>query len=226
MLLWTKSNRLVINLCSTQVHLFYKTTSIPLQSSKNKKYPNSLCVAAYAISGRVDKPNFKYFPSMEGVAIWQYTDNWKGMSTDGNVTILPLSISNTAVSQAPTNKNTKHTGKVMYKAYVYSSDGQRTGEVYKAYSTITYYGGKTKLKNGKSVVRIDENKYVMSSNVLGNARKAKSDINVYKNDGSLNSSWKGYRKGAPVKTYGPKHYINNEAYYRVGKNAYVKASNF
>ncbi|MDF4141923.1 GH25 family lysozyme [Lactobacillus kefiranofaciens] len=210
--------------------LLYASSSV-LQNNINtpsivEKYPNSLWVAAYAISGRVDKPNFKYFPSMEGVAIWQYTDNWKGMSTDGNITILPLSISNTAVSQAPTNKNTKHTGKVMYKAYVYSSDGQRTGEVYKAYSTITYYGGKTKLKNGKSVVRIDENKYVMSSNVLGNARKAKSDINVYKNDGSLNSSWKGYRKGAPVKTYGPKHYINNEAYYRVGKNAYVKASNF
>lgn len=164
--------------------LLYASSSV-LQNNINtpsivEKYPNSLWVAAYAISGRVDKPNFKYFPSMEGVAIWQYTDNWKGMSTDGNVTILPLSISNTAVSQAPTNKNTKHTGKVMYKAYVYSSDGQRTGEVYKAYSTITYYGGKTKLKNGKSVVRIDENKYVMSSNVLGNARKAKSDINVYK----------------------------------------------
>lgn len=210
--------------------LLYASSSV-LQNNINtpsivEKYPNSLWVAAYAISGRVDKPNFKYFPSMEGVAIWQYTDNWRGMSTDGNVTILPLSISNTAVSQAPTNKNTKHTGKVMYKAYVYNSDGQRTGEVYKAYSTITYYGGKTKLKNGKSVVRIDENKYVMSSNVLGNARKAKSDTSVYKNDGSLNSSWKSYRKGAPVKTYGPKHYINNEAYYRVGQNAYVKAGNF
>lgn len=40
---------------------------------------------------------------MDGVAIWQYTDNWKGTSTDGNVTILPLSISGSAVSQAPSN---------------------------------------------------------------------------------------------------------------------------
>lgn len=70
--------------------LLYASSSV-LQNNINtpsivKKYPNSLWVAAYAISGRVDKPNFKYFPSMDGVAIWQYTDNWKGMSTDGNVT--------------------------------------------------------------------------------------------------------------------------------------------
>jgi GH25 family lysozyme M1 (1,4-beta-N-acetylmuramidase) len=146
--------------------LLYASSSV-LQNNINtpsivKKYPNSLWVAAYAISGRVDKPNFKYFPSMDGVAIWQYTDNWKGMSTDGNVAILPLSISGAAVSQAPTNPNTKHTGTVMYKAYVYKQNGERTGDSYKAYSSITYYGGKTKLKNGKSAIRVGENRYVFS----------------------------------------------------------------
>ena len=208
--------------------LLYASSSV-LQNNINtpsivKKYPNSLWVAAYAISGRVDKPNFKYFPSMDGVAIWQYTDNWKGMSTDGNVTILPLSISGSAVSQAPVTQNTKHTAKVMYKANVYTEDGNRTGDSYKAYSTITYYGGKTKLKNGKSALRIGENKYVLSSNVLGNARKFKYDAYVYTNDGSLNSNWKTFKQGSPIKTYGPKHYIQNEAYYRVGQNAYVKTS--
>ncbi|MBC9720249.1 GH25 family lysozyme [Lactobacillus acidophilus] len=190
-----------------------------------KKYPNSLWVAAYAISGRVDKPNFKYFPSMDGVAIWQFTDNWKGMSTDGNITILPLSISGSAVSQAPTNSNVEHTGTVMYKSYVYDSSGNRTGESYKAYTSIKYYGNKTKL-NGKSVIKIGENKYVMASNVLGNARTFKQDADVYRNDGSINSEWKTYKQGSPVKTYGPKHSINNESYYRVGKNAYVKANSF
>lgn len=210
--------------------LLYASSSV-LQNNINtpsivKKYPNSLWVAAYAISGRVDKPNFKYFPSMDGIAIWQYTDNWKGMSTDGNVAILPLSISGAAVSQAPTNPNTKHTGTVMYKAYVYKQNGERTGDSYKAYSSITYYGGKTKLKNGKSAIRVGENRYVLASNVLGNSRTFKQDAEVYQGDGSLNSSWKTYKKGSPVKTYGPKHYINNEAYYRVGKDAYVKAEVF
>lgn len=210
--------------------LLYASSSV-LQNNINtpsivKKYPNSLWVAAYAISGRVDKPNFKYFPSMDGVAIWQYTDNWKGMSTDGNVAILPLSISGAAVSQAPTNPNTKHTGTVMYKAYVYKQNGERTGDSYKAYSSITYYGGKTKLKNGKSAIRVGENRYVLASNVLGNSRTFKQDAEVYQGDGSLNSSWKTYKKGSPVKTYGPKHSINGEDYYRVGKDAYVKAEVF
>lgn len=44
-------------------------------------------------------------------------------------------------------------------------------------------------------------------------------------NGSLNTEWKTLKQGSPIKTYGPKHYINNEAYYRVGKNAYVKAEN-
>ena len=209
--------------------LLYASSSV-LQSNINtpsiiKKYPNSLWVAAYAISGRVDKPNFKYFPSMDGVAIWQYTDNWKGMATDGNVAILPLSISGTPVSQAPTNSNVEHTATVMFKSYVYDQNGKRTGESYKAYTSIKYYGDKTKL-NGKSVIRIGENKYVMASNVLGNARTFKHDASVYKNNGSINSQWKSYKQGSPVKTYGSKYTINNEAYYRVGKNAYVKADSF
>lgn len=194
-----------------------------------KKYPNSLWVAAYAISGRVDQPNFKYFPSMDGVAIWQYTDNWKGMSTDGNVAVLPLSISgssSSAVSQAPSASNVKHTATVMYKSYVYNSAGNRTGDVYKAYTSITYYGGKVKLSNGKTAIKVGDNKYVMASNVLGNSRVFKHNAYVYKNNGVRNTAWKTLKKGSPIKTYGAKYHINGKAYYRVGKNAYVKASNF
>lgn len=78
------------------------------------KYPNSLWVASYAISGRIDNPNFNYFPSMNGVSIWQFTDNWRGLNVDGNVTVLPLSINgnvtsnNGAISQAPSS-NTNNT---------------------------------------------------------------------------------------------------------------------
>ena len=86
-----------------------------------KKYPNSLWVASYATTGRIDSPNFNYFPSMNGVAIWQFTDNWKGKYVDGNISLVPLSIpsqnsSNTSsqssttpskpVQPAKTNNNT------------------------------------------------------------------------------------------------------------------------
>ncbi|WP_438450405.1 GH25 family lysozyme [Lactobacillus kitasatonis] len=50
-----------------------------------KEFGTCLWVARYAVEGRIDKPNFGYFPSMDGVAIWQFTDNWKGLSVDGNI---------------------------------------------------------------------------------------------------------------------------------------------
>lgn len=55
-----------------------------------KKYGTCLWVASYATTGRIDKPDFNYFPSMSGVAIWQFTDNWYGLSVDGNITLKEL----------------------------------------------------------------------------------------------------------------------------------------
>lgn len=66
----------------------------------NAAFPNSLWVAAYAQKGRMDKPNFNYFPSMDGVLIWQFTDNWQGLNVDGNINLLPL-------KNAPQKKKTK-----------------------------------------------------------------------------------------------------------------------
>lgn len=55
-----------------------------------KKYGTCLWIASYATSDRIDKPDFNYFPSMNGVAIWQFTDNWCGLSVDGNITLKEL----------------------------------------------------------------------------------------------------------------------------------------
>ena len=55
-----------------------------------KKYGTCLWVASYATMGRIDTPNFNYFPSMDGVAIWQFTDNWCGLNVDGNITLKEL----------------------------------------------------------------------------------------------------------------------------------------
>lgn len=64
------------------------------------QYPNSLWVASYAQSGRIDNANFNYFPSMDGIAIWQFTDNWRGLNVDGNITLLPLSMNSSANASA------------------------------------------------------------------------------------------------------------------------------
>lgn len=55
-----------------------------------KKYGTCLWVASYATMGRIDKPDFNYFPSMNGVATWQFTDNWCGLGVDGNITLKEL----------------------------------------------------------------------------------------------------------------------------------------
>lgn len=67
-----------------------------------KKYPNSLWVASYATAGRIDTPNFNYFPSMDGVAIWQFTDNWKGLNVDGNVMLIDLTKTSSPTAQKAT----------------------------------------------------------------------------------------------------------------------------
>ena len=66
-----------------------------------KKFGTCLWVASYATMGRIDAPNFSYFPSMDGIAMWQFTDNWCGLNVDGNVTLKEL-IADTA--KAPAKK--------------------------------------------------------------------------------------------------------------------------
>ena len=55
-----------------------------------KKYGTCLWIASYAAMGRIDSPDFNYFPSMEGVSMWQFTDNWRGLNVDGNISLIDL----------------------------------------------------------------------------------------------------------------------------------------
>ena len=55
-----------------------------------KKYGTCIWVAAYPRSGTVSTPDFNYFPSMDGVAVWQFTDNWHSLNVDGNISLIDL----------------------------------------------------------------------------------------------------------------------------------------
>lgn len=65
------------------------------------KYGDCLWVAYYKVEGRQDTADFNWFPSMDHVAIWQFTQNWKGMNVDGNITVKKLEINASAVKPAP-----------------------------------------------------------------------------------------------------------------------------
>ena len=70
-----------------------------------KSYGTCLWVASYKVSGRQDYADFNYFPSMDGVAIWQFTDNYKGYNVDGNIAVVDLKASSGS-SQSKSTKTT------------------------------------------------------------------------------------------------------------------------
>lgn len=57
-----------------------------------KTFGTCLWVASYKVSGRQDYADFNYFPSMDGVAIWQFADNYRGLNVDGNISLIDLKI--------------------------------------------------------------------------------------------------------------------------------------
>lgn len=50
-----------------------------------KEFPNSLWIAAYPDYNVTPKPNYNVFPSMDGVAIYQFTSTYIAGGLDGNV---------------------------------------------------------------------------------------------------------------------------------------------
>ena len=73
------------------------------------KYGDCLWVAYYKLEGRQDTADFNWFPTMDHVAIWQFTDNWKGMGIDGNITVKKLELKSVASKPktAPTKTSTQ-----------------------------------------------------------------------------------------------------------------------
>lgn len=83
-----------------------------------KKFGACLWVAAYPYSGATSTPNFGCFPSMDGVAMWQFTDNWCGLNVDGNITLIDLHAEN---KSKPAVKPVKKVPKIVYVPIINSN---------------------------------------------------------------------------------------------------------
>lgn len=83
-----------------------------------KKFGTCLWVAAYPYSGATSTPNFGCFPSMDGVAMWQFTDNWCGLNVDGNITLIDLHAEN---KSKPAVKPVKKIPKIVYVPVLYGN---------------------------------------------------------------------------------------------------------
>lgn len=223
-------------------------------SSVVAKYSNSLWVASYASSGRIDTADFHHFPSMNGVIIWQFTDNWKGLNVDGNISVLPLSsdatssssktpdnqasVSKTksssttsanqatAPSKTPTSQApvSKIKKTVMHASYVYDENGKRVDGYKSAYTYIYVIGGMVKI-GSKNYYKIGTNQYIKVNNVDGAARKLVHNAWTYNNKGKRVKSVATFKKDAQIFTYGGKFQIGKKTYYRINKGRYIKAAN-
>ena len=69
-----------------------------------KSFGTCLWVASYKVRGRQDAADFNYFPSMDGVAIWQFADNYRGLSVDGNISLVDLKTSSVSSATKPAKK--------------------------------------------------------------------------------------------------------------------------
>lgn len=128
-----------------------------------KKYGACLWVASYPTMAAVSTADFKYFPSMDGVAIWQFTSNWKGLGVDGNVALVDLNSTSASPAKPKPKPETKPAatdfkgvvkvkslgaGKASWKVRLLSKDGHYTnsyvpqGSSWKTAKVMTIKGKK------------------------------------------------------------------------------------
>ncbi|EGO7801131.1 LysM peptidoglycan-binding domain-containing protein [Enterococcus faecalis] len=66
-----------------------------------KEFPNSLWIAAYPSYEVTPEPLYNYFPSMEGIAIWQFTSTYIAGGLDGNVDLTGITDNGYTVTDKP-----------------------------------------------------------------------------------------------------------------------------
>ena len=101
-----------------------------------KAYPNSLWIAAYKNYTPCVTPDFGYFPSMDGIAIWQFTSMYGTGYLDGNIDL-------TGITESGYNGYHKtDTGKVVVKPNTRTS-ATKVGQVANATSKSAIKAGMT-----------------------------------------------------------------------------------
>lgn len=63
----------------------YSQANFYPQQIVNRFGKDKLWIASYATMSASWKPNYNYFPSMNGIGMWQFTSTYAGKSLDGNV---------------------------------------------------------------------------------------------------------------------------------------------
>ena len=75
------------------------------------KIPNSLWIAAYPSYDVTPSPLYNYFPSMDGIAIWQFTSTYIAGGLDGNVDLTGIDNGYTDTDKARNGHTSNRCGK-------------------------------------------------------------------------------------------------------------------
>ena len=115
---------------------------------------------------------------------------------------------------------------VLHNSYLYDQNGSRKTGKYFTGKTIWTYG--TKVIQGKKYYDLGQNNYIKATNVSGVKRKLRCNSYVYSKAAKKlqRRQRKFLKKGQKVRTYGAAVKIQQKLYYIVGKNQYVKKSDF
>lgn len=114
-----------------------------------KEFPNSLWIAAYPNYNVTTSPMYSMFPSMNGVAMWQFTSTYKSGGLDGNVDLTGITKSGyTKTNNNPEKKPAPSTDVVSKKATTVSSYHQK-GK-FKFSKNITAHNG---LNNSNKILK-------------------------------------------------------------------------
>ncbi len=163
-----------------------------------KSYPNSLWVAKYPDYAVRNTPDYNYFPSMDGVGIWQYTSTQIAGGLDGNVDLVGITLNGykSTSTAAP-----KATAAKPVAAATTSGAGAKLGTAHINYPSS--YGIQIWTKSGKAVT-YNATDAKAAGKKVGDAKKLPGQ-----------SNWKVFNS-----TY----HQNGTTYYCLGGDQYIDAA--
>lgn len=160
-----------------------------------KKYGKyALWIASYKTMSAQYAPDYNYFPSMNGIGMWQYADNWKGFNVDGNVQFAKI-ISNgnvtkkTPVKQANATTNKQNGIKKLPSNNTYTvKKGDSWSSIAKTYGIDI--NGLAKLNNATTKTMLHPGqKLKLTGHVSNVAAKKKTTKKTTKKKSKSKSSW-------------------------------------
>lgn len=153
---------------------------------------NVLWIASYKTLGAQYSPDFNYFPSMNGIGMWQYADNWKGLNVDGNVQFTKIISSGSVTKRTPVKQANAITNKQNGVKKLPSNNTYTVKKGDSWYTIAKAYGidinGLVKLNNAttKTVLHPDD-KLKLTGTINVTAKKPKKT--VAKKKTVKNSAW-------------------------------------